>query len=266
MKTDAKSSNKKQNNNATSKKKKTKKRNIKFRRIIAIGICILILVIIIVLILLSDMFNIRNISVENNSKVSSEEVIKLSGLEVGKNMFKTFKSSIKNGVKSNPYIEDVDVKKEINGNVKLKVEERTSTFMLKKENEYAYINNQGYILEISDQPIEVPTITGYTTEELIPGERLNVKDLKNLENVIQIMDTAKGNGISDLIKSIDITYASNYILNIPSEGKRVQFGDTENINYKILWIVDLLEREKGIEGDIILNVKDIKKVYFREKV
>ena len=31
-------------------------------------------------------------------------------------------------------------------------------------------------------------------------------------------------------------------------------------------IQDLIEREKGIEGEIILNVPDIKKVYFREKV
>ncbi len=266
MKTDIKSSNKKQNNKPTNKKKKTKKNKIIFRRIIAIAICVLILAGIIVLILLSDLFNIRSISVENNEKVSSEEIIRLSGLEIGKNMFKTFKTSIKNGVKNNPYIEDVDVKKEINGDIKIKVEERTPTYMLKKENEYIYINNQGYILEVSEQPIAVPSITGYTTEELVPGGRLNVKDLKNLENIIQIMDTARGNGIGDLIADIDITYASNYILSIPSEGKRVQFGDTENINMKILWIVDLLEREKGVEGDIVLNVKDIKKVYFREKV
>ena len=75
----------------------------------------------------------------------------------------------------------------INGDIKIKVEERTPTYMLKKENEYIYINNQGYILEVSEQPIAVPSITGYTTEELVPGGRLNVKDLKNLENIIQIM-------------------------------------------------------------------------------
>ena len=80
------------------------------------------------------------------------------------------------------------------------------------------------------------------------------------------METAKNNGIRDIITGIDISDVNNFILDIPSEGKTVQFGDETNINVKILWIVDLINREKGIEGEIIVNVPDIKKVYFREKV
>ena len=131
---------------------------------------------------------------------------------------------------------------------------------------YVYINNQGYILEITETPIELPIIKGCETQELIPGNRLNVQDLKKLSTVIHIMEVAKSNGIKDIIKTIDITDENNFILEIPSELKKVQFGDENNINVKILWIVDLIAREKGIEGEIIVNVPDIKKVYFREKV
>ena len=62
--------------------------------------------------------------------------------------------------------------------------------MLALENQYAYINNQGYILEISDVKIEVPTITGYVTENLEEGKRLIEADLEKLDTVIQIIKTA----------------------------------------------------------------------------
>ena len=134
------------------------------------------------------------------------------------------------------------------------------------ENDYIYIDNQGYILEISQNSLEFPIIKGYLTKDLTPGNRLDLADLQSLDIIMQIMDTAKSHGISNSIKTIDITDKSNLILEIPSEEKTVQFGDETNINVKILWIVDLISREKGIEGEIVLNVQDIKKIYFREKV
>lgn len=251
---------------STKKQGLAKKKNVKRRRAIAVFVLILILFAIIALILLSDLFNIKQITVINNSKVSTSEIIEKSTLSVGDNMFKTFKSKIKNGIKTNPYIENVKVTKKLNGEIILDVEERTCTYMLQMENQYAYINNQGYILEISSQPLQMPVIRGYSTQEVVPGNRLEVDDLKKLDIIIQIMETAKNNGIRDIITGIDISDVNNFILDIPSEGKTVQFGDETNINVKILWIVDLINREKGIEGEIIVNVPDIKKVYFREKV
>lgn len=138
--------------------------------------------------------------------------------------------------------------------------------MLQRENDYVYINNQGYILEISQTPLDLPIIRGNKTQELTPGGRLEVDDLKKLDTVIQIMEAAKSNGINEIITTIDISDGNNFILEIPNENKTVQFGDGTDINVKILWIVALVEKEKGIAGEIVLNVPDIKKVYFREKV
>ena len=247
-------------------KKGNKKYNIKLRRIIAISCLILVLIVLIILILFSSLFNIKKIIVINNSKVSTEEIIQSSGLQIGNNMFKTLNSTIKNGIKTNAYIENVRISKKLNGEVIITVEERTPTFMLKMDEGFAYINNQGYIVEISNEVLQTPIILGYTTEDINPGNRLNRQDLENLEIVIQIFESAKSNNIDQIITEINISDNNNYILQIPSEGKSVQFGDSSNINVKILWIVDLIEREKGIEGEIVLNVPDIKKVYFREKV
>ena len=90
-----------------------------------------------------------------------------------------------------------------------------------------------------------------------PSEELSYLTSSALSNSKQI---------KDIITEIDITDKNNFILSIPSEKKTVQFGDESNINVKILWVVDIINRTKDIEGDIIVKNSDIKKAYFREKV
>lgn len=266
MKIEVKATKKKTTQSVMKKKKQPRKKNGIVRRIVFSIFLIFFLIGAIILVLLSDLFNIKQIKILNNSKLSEEQIIKDSTLEIGNNMFKTLTSDIKKGIKSNPYIDNVKIKKKLNGDVVIDVKERTTTFMLKGENSYTYINNQGYILENSEEVLEVPIIIGFETQDLTPGNRIDKQDLKKLDQVIQIMESAKSQGINQKIYSIDISDASNYILEIPTEAKTVQFGDSTNINVKMLWIIDLMEREKGVAGDIVLNVSNIKKVFFREKV
>lgn len=249
----------------TKKRHKTKKKNIKLK-IVKWIFLLALLATAIILFLLSSVFNITDIVVENNKKISEQEIVNLSGLVKNENMFKTTNKKIKEGIKQNPYIEDVVITRELSGKVKLKVIERTPTYMIKFANGYAYINNQGYILEISEEALHLPIITGFKTssEEIKAGNRLEVDDLKELENVIKIMETAKNTSIADIITEIDISNSNNYKLVIASEGKTVQFGDLNNINVKILKIEYILEQEKGREGEIYFQ--NTEKAVFREKV
>ena len=249
----------------TKKRPKTKKKNIKLK-IVKWIFLLALLATAIILFLLSSVFNITDIVVENNKKISEQEIVNLSGLVKNENMFKTTNKKIKEGIKQNPYIEDVVITRELSGKVKLKVIERTPTYMIKFAKGYAYINNQGYILEISEEALQLPIITGFKTssEEIKAGNRLVVDDLKELENVIKIMETAKNTSIADIITEIDISNSNNYKLVIASEGKTVQFGDLNNINVKILKIEYILEQEKGREGEIYFQ--NTEKAVFREKV
>lgn len=269
--TSKKSNNEKINNrpkqnqkNRTIKKQKTKS---KYKtKIIKWIIILLLLVAVVALFMLSSIFNIKQIIVNNNSKVSAEEIISLSTLQTNKNMFKTTNKTIREGIKSNPYIEDVKIKRNLNGTVTLEVTERVPTYMLNFANGYVYINNQGYMLEISEEAIKVPVITGFQTptDTINAGNRLIEEDLKKLGDVIKIMESAKSNSIANLINQIDITDSENYKLTLESESKIVQFGSATDINIKLLRVKALLEEEKGKEGEIYFQ--DANKTVFREEV
>lgn len=227
---------------------------------------ILLLLTAIVIFMLSSIFNIKEIKVVNNSKISTEEIINLSTLKIDNNMFKTTNKTIRDNIKTNAYIENVKIKRSINGTVTLNIIERKPTYMLKFANAYVYINNQGYMLEMSETPLELPAITGFKTpsEQIKEGNRLEVEDLKKLEDVIKIMNSAVETTFASKITEIDISDSNNYKLSITSENKVVDFGTATNINVKLLKIEEIVEKEKGKEGEIYFQNSE--KTVFREKV
>lgn len=242
--------------------KKISKRQKRNRRIAVTIVIIITFITAIVLFLMSSVFNITKITITNNNKISEEEIVQASTLQVNENRFKISKRKIVKNIKIIPYIESVKVSKKLNGEIILDVVEREPTYMLRHEEKFVYINNQGYILEIAETPLELPQITGYTTVEIEAGKRLETKDLKKLDMVIQIIETAKVHNIANLITSIDITEDKNFILTMPSQLKTVNLGDNTDINIKILKLVEVLKKTEGQEGIIFMK----NRVYFQEKV
>ena len=221
--------------------------------------------------LVSPIFNIKNIYVSGNNKISSDTIISLSGLQNNKNIFQFRTSNIQNNIKENAYINQVTINRKLPDTIEIVVEEREATFNLPFGNAYIYINNQGYILEIAKEKGNFPIITGYKTSEenLKPGNRLCTEDLEKLSDVLHILDVAASmeKDISNLITEINIADKTNYILNLEKEKKQVYLGDTTNLSTKMLWIHQFLEDEKDNEGIIFINV-DLNNdgPYFRESV
>lgn len=136
--------------------------------------------------------------------------------------------------------------------------------MLALEDKYAYINNQGYILEISEELLECPTITGYITENIEPGNRLEQEDLKKLNTVIQIVKIAKEKELDDKITNINIENEKDFLVTMETENKIIHLGDSSNINDKFIMIKAVLKDTVEQKGEIF--VKDLNKVFFRENV
>lgn len=263
---------KEQKNKKINSQKKTinKKQNSKNKRkgtIVKWIVLLTLLVTAVVLFLMSSVFNIKEIVVVNNSKVASQEIINLSTLKADVNMFKITNGTIREGIKTNPYIEEVNVKKNINGTITLDIKERVPTFMLNFEEQYVYINNQGYMLEMSKEPLELPTITGISTpnEEIKVGGRLNTQDLNKLDDVIKIIEVSKNSSLVNIITDIDISNLLDYKLTVESKQKTVRIGDMTNINIKLQMAGEVFAAEEGKAGEVYFQDNG-KKAVFKEEV
>ena len=218
----------------------------------------------------SPIFNIKEIVVINNVNVSSEEIISLSELQTGENLFKFLKTGVRNKIKENPYVEDIKIRRKIPSIVEINVIEREPKYSIDFMEKFAYINTQGYILEISDENKNLPVIRGITTaeEQIVPGNRLDNNDLIMLEDIIKIMNIAKEDGLSEKVSSINIIEKNNYSIDIEEEKKTIYLGDNTNLENKMLNAIAIIEKEKGNEGYIYVNgdLNNKFKPYFKKKV
>lgn len=230
-----------------------------------VGIIVLF-IILIILVLGSSLFNVQKIEVTGNDRISDEMIISLSGLELHKNIFTFNKLSVIDKIKENAYIKKVKISRKLPDTVKITVQENVPRYMIQIADSYAYINNQGYILEISTEKENMPIITGVSTDlsGIKEGERINVEDLKKMDMVIKICEIAKSNDLKELITKIDISDDRNYTIVLETEGKTVYLGDCSDLNTRMLYLKSVLEASSGKSGEIFLNVDlNSDNVYFR---
>ena len=249
---------------------KRKKKNKKIKLAIEIFMILAIIIGGITFALVSPIFNIKNIEIQNNEKINAEEIKSLSELKTDENIFRYISSKIIENIKTNAYIEKVEIHRKLPDTVVIKVKERKHSYSVDFLGKYAYINNQGYILEISEDSNQKPIIQGITTkeEDIIVGKRLCKEDLEKLEDVIKIMDISKEYSLDSKITSIDISNKNNYSIYLQEEQKKVYLGDSNNLSNKILYVNAIIEQEKGKRGEIFANgdLNNKFKVYFRESL
>ena len=250
--------------------RKRKKRNKKIKFFLKIIVLIGLIAGGIVFALTSPIFNIKDIKVLNNSQISTDTIISLSELKYDENIFKFYSKNVIEKIKENPYIENVKIHRKLPNTIEIDIEERVPKYSVDYMGKYAYINNQGYLLEISEDSKKLPIILGVSTaeENIVPGNRLNNDDLTKLEDVIKIMNSAKENNLDTKVTSIDISDKSDYIIYLEEEKKKVHLGDNTNLSNKMLYVVAIMEKEKEKEGDIYVNgdLNNKFQPYFKEKV
>ena len=246
------------------------------RNIIKVIIIIVLFVIAGCFLCVSPAFNVEQIIVENNKKLSAETISSLSKIELYKNIFLTKKSDIIENIEKNPYINSVKVSRKFPNKIKIIVEERTEKYLVEfGEEKYAIIDGQGHILNITSQRIEgIPILVGIKTptDKLIEindnTARLIEEDLKKLDVVASIVETAKNFEVFNFITKIDISDSSDYKLTLEEEQKIVYLGSNKDINTKIQYMKEILNNEKGKKGEIFLNreLTTSKPAFFRESV
>ena len=245
-------------------KKKKGKGIVKF-------ILFIILISGIIAFLKSPFFTLQKINVKGNNKVKSSEIIKLSKIEINKNMFQKNLLFLNKNLKKNPYIKNASLKIASSSEIELDIEERVEKYYISASNKFYTIDNSGMILkESTTEPTNVIKLSMFKTElaNIKVGEKLSESDTKDIEDISNIIK----NYIYTIKSDIEISEAYynekiGYVVNLSQEKKVVYLGDKNKMETKILYLKKIIEQEKGIEGEIFLN-KDFKDKFpvFREKV
>ena len=220
-------------------------------------------------IIMSPLFAVKKISVNTDGELNEQEIINLAAINLNENIFKFTGKQITENIKENAYVDEVNVKRKLPDEVQISIKERVPILMITYGNSYVYINSQGYMLEISNEYKELPILMGIkTAEELIEaGQRLCNEDLQKLTIVLKIMEFSENAEIFNLVTAIDISNENDYKIMLDKEEKTIYLGDCSMLEERLIWAKTILNKEKGIPGEIFVNMNlNTEAPFFRERV
>ena len=140
--------------------KKKKTRVLKVKNIL---ILVLIILIIISIIYYALIMPIKNIYIDGNNILSDNEIIELSSLSNYPSFLLTKSTDIKNKLKSNPYIENVKIKKKLGNIIELHIKEYTPICI----NANQLILSNGNKLDNTYNLSDIPTLTNEIEDKKI---------------------------------------------------------------------------------------------------
>lgn len=248
----------KKSNNKSHRKEITKEEQIRKLNSKKIIISIVILLFIAlggtIYYLTTPVFNIANIEVYGNEKNSTETYISLSKINLGTtNIFAITNNGVGKNIKENSYVKEVEMKRKLPNTIQLYITERKVAYQIEYTSQYIYIDDQGYILEISEDKKDVPVIKGFSTVKENIGQRLKEEDLIKLNVVAKFINYCKYNTIENKLTDIDVTDNTNYIMYFKEDKKTVYLGDASNLSERLSLLKTILNNEKNKEIEIFMN-------------
>lgn len=240
------------------KKKKSKKKIKNRKRILKFLLFVLTIILMYLFVFKTDFFNIRNIKVVGNNKISYEQIVRASMCNKGENIFKISKKKGKESLERLPYVKEANIKRRLPKGLIIEIDERQEAAIIPYIGSYVFIDDEGYILNIVEQieHVNLPQIFGLELDDLKTGNNLfNILGRNSIEEFIKFSHESN---LLLLMKYINFTDNSNTMIEL-IDGIKVAFGPLDNVKYKLRFLIKILDdiEKKDINAkQILLNKGD----------
>lgn len=200
----------------------------------------------------SEHLTVKEIVITGNSKISSSEIIKRSGIRAGSTSMLLPTSKAKQEILENPWVNEVRVKKLLHGKIKIEIYE-TDPFCIVAQGgaEPYYIDAKGRKLGVADpsQGLDFPVIS--SKEEVSPGLMLQA---------VEILNLSKSSSALSWSEISEIVVEENFGIKLLTLDRRfVTFGKN---NMKSKWrkverIIVHSRKNNLVEKDIDISSGDV---------
>jgi cell division protein FtsQ len=124
----------------------------------------------------SDIFSVKEITVEDNVHYTTAQIKELTGLAMGENIFMVRVSEVSQRLEQDPYIRSASVSWVLPDGLKIVVDERTESVLIEYEGGYAIVDFDGVILRSTQEQLIMPIISGLTPIDPRPGVAMKAEE------------------------------------------------------------------------------------------
>jgi len=211
-------------------------------------IVILLLASALMFILSSELFSLKSIYVTGNKTITKNDIINLSQLQYGKNLFKVNKKKIVKSIFKNPKIKAVRIKRILPSSVSIDIIEREAIAIIPYLGSYLNIDDEALIIAVTglSKETNIPIIEGFEFNDFKIGEMIKIDNKEQLDITMDILIALKDIDLSESIDLINVEDINNVKL-ITKEGINIIICNNDLL-YKMQMaksiIEDLLKNEK----------------------
>lgn len=197
-----------------------------------------------------QVFRVRSITVQGNSIIATEDVIRLAGLSEGMSTLTLDHDAIERGIESNRYLSFVCVDVQLPDQVTIQVRERTPAAVLKYCGILYITDSRGMVLEESfDTSATYPglvSVDGMEIRQCEVGKQLILSSTKQLDVYMSILLELKVMSATDQVRELNLSDMDNLFL-VSTDGYSVRLGESSNIHAKLRSMLLTLDklREDG---------------------
>jgi len=200
----------------------------------------------------SEHLTVKEIVITGNSKISSSEIIKRSGIRAGSTSMLFPTSKVKQEILENPWVSEVRVKKLLHGKIRIEIYENDPFCIVAREGAKPhYIDVTGRRLGLAEpsQGLDFPVIS--SKKEISPGLMLQAVEILNLSKSSPALGWSE---ISEIVVEEDFG-----IKLLTLDRRFITFGKN---NMKSKWhkverIIDHSRKNNLVEKDIDISSGDI---------
>ena len=152
----------------------------------------------------SDFFAVRKFEVTGNQYYTPAQIIEMSGLQSGVNMFfETKTRPARNALLEDPYIRLAEIKRKPKDTIQIVIEERREYAAVPYGEQFVLIDREGTVLRVADEEPALPILGNMTITEMTPGKALQVEQAYLLTDTLSLLNLVEENDI--YFKRIDFS-------------------------------------------------------------
>ena len=224
--------------------KKRKKKILKWKYLLLFFFLLIVAGVYVIL----TQFHIEKVTIDGNTRYTDKEIRTM--LERNAYFDNSLIICLMNRIrpiKGVPFIDKIDVTYISAKEIGVDVYEMAVAGCVEDMGRYIYFDKDGYILESSEERFtDVPCVEGLTFNKFVLHEKLPVKDKKKFEQILQVTQLIRENGLN--IDRIRFSIADELILY--KEDIIIQLGKNENLEDKMMNLPGILEEAKGMKGTL----------------
>ncbi len=207
----------------------------------------------------SSVFNLKKIEVTGNEKVSKEEILALSGLKTGNNIFSINKAITAKSIEIHPMVKDAVIKRRIPSTILIQISERQVWALLPYQGGYLLIDDEGICID----RLNTVTVGNYPLismdeypKRINLGQAVNPAAIQMVQKVWNAIPAAQKAQISEFHY---VNKEKNLII-YTLKGTEVRFGNTDRLDEKIKNFGEIFKIEENFasEGKEVLQYVDIR--------